>query len=70
MSWAGTLGIADYLHCEPRLRSMARPRLTPTPKALEKALKESALKAHRLADAFERPVPAEQPRPRRLPASG
>jgi hypothetical protein len=70
MSGAGTLGIADYMHCEPRLRSIARPRLTPTPKALEKALKESAQKAHRLADAFVRPVHDEQPPTRRLPASG
>jgi uncharacterized protein YggE len=47
----------------------ARPRLTPTPKALEKALKDSAQQAHRLADAFGRSVPAERPRTSRLPAS-
>lgn len=47
----------------------ALPRLTPTPKALEKALKDSAQQAHRLADAFGKPVPAEPPRTSRLPAS-
>ena len=47
----------------------ARPRLTPTPKALEKALKDSAQRAHRLADAFGKPVPAEQPRTSRVPAN-
>lgn len=47
----------------------ARPRLTPTPKALEKALRESAQQAHRLAEAFGKPVPAERPRNSRQPAS-
>jgi len=32
-------------------------RLTPTPKALQKALEQSAQQAQRLADAFGRKVP-------------
>ncbi len=33
------------------------PRLTPSPKALQKALEKSALQAQRLADAFGMKVP-------------
>ncbi|OIQ69566.1 hypothetical protein GALL_488320 [mine drainage metagenome] len=38
-------------------------RLTPSPKALQKALKQSAKQAQRLADAFGVTVPSIKPKP-------
>ena len=38
-------------------------RLTPTPKALQKALEQSADKAQRLADAFGLKVPVARSKP-------
>jgi len=43
-------------------------RLTPTPKALQKALEQSAKQAQRLADAFGLKVPTA-PGKARLPAN-
>lgn len=37
-------------------------RLMPSPKALQKALEESATQAKRLADAFGVPVPSVKPK--------
>jgi len=38
-------------------------RLTPSPKALQKALEQSAKQAQRLADAFGVTVPSIKPKP-------
>ena len=38
-------------------------RLTPSPKALQKALAQSARQAQRMADAFGLKVPAVKPKP-------
>lgn len=46
-------------------------RLTPSPKALQKALRQSAQQAQRLADAFGVKVPSLKPKaPRSEPHSG
>jgi uncharacterized protein YggE len=46
-------------------------RLTPSPKALQKALQQSAQQAQRLADAFGMKVPGLKPKvPRSVPHSG
>ena len=37
-------------------------RLTPTPKALQKALEQSAKQAQRMADAFGAVVPSNKPK--------
>ncbi len=37
-------------------------RLSPSPKALQKALQESAKQAHRMADAFGLVVPSIKPK--------
>ena len=39
-----------------------QPRLTPTPKALQKALAQSAERARRMADAFGLKVPGVKPK--------
>ncbi len=44
------------------------PRLMPTPKALEKALLQSAQQAKKMAKAFGLEVPAVADKPRRAPA--
>ena len=38
------------------------PQLTPSPRALQRALNQSAQMAHRLAQAFGQTVPAEKPK--------
>ncbi len=38
-----------------------KPRLIPTPRQLEKALQESAQQAKRLAQAFGKTIPTDQP---------
>jgi uncharacterized protein YggE len=46
-------------------------RLTPSPKALQKALAQSALQAQRMADAFGVKVPGLKPKaPRSVSHSG
>ena len=44
-------------------------RLRPTPKALEKALKDSADRARRMAEAFGLKVPGVAPKPAKARAS-
>ena len=44
------------------------PQLTPSPRALQKALVHSARQAQRLAHAFGKAVPAEKRRPARSKA--
>ena len=55
-------GEYSALHNMAQTKATQQNRLTPTPKALQKALEQSAKQAQRMADAFGLVVPYSKPR--------